>query len=435
MKPHKEQESVNSYKFTNSRRSLIYFSELGLSKKLISCLNRINFINLTPIQEKCIPLTLKGNDILASAETGSGKTGAYMIPVISLIEKSKKNKIIILVPTRELAKQILDVANLFFSKKEKFNSIILIGGESIREQTFKLKRNPKIIICTPGRAIDHLNRNSLDLKDVSTLILDETDKMLDMGFGPDIKKIIQLIPKERQTLMFSATIPKNIVKVAESYLNNPKKITIGKENNIPKNIKQEVKKVKPNEKYDELKKELMSRKGSILVFMKTKHGSDRLAKRLKDQEIISEAIHGDLSQNKRNKIIQRFRNNKFNILIGTDIVSRGLDIPHIQHVINYDLPQVPEDFIHRMGRTARAGKSGQVLTFITHENFKLWREINKLINPKSEKKNKSDDDTEFVKKRSKKDFHKKKKRIFSNGFKKNKKIGFSSKKPKQLIIS
>ena len=146
MKPHKEQESVNSYKFTNSRRSLIYFSELGLSKKLISCLNRINFINLTPIQEKCIPLTLKGNDILASAETGSGKTGAYMIPVISLIEKSKKNKIIILVPTRELAKQILDVANLFFSKKEKFNSIVLIGGESIKEQTFKLKRNPKIII-------------------------------------------------------------------------------------------------------------------------------------------------------------------------------------------------------------------------------------------------------------------------------------------------
>tara|TARA_B110000014_G_scaffold262082_1_gene255268 strand:+ start:450 stop:1493 length:1044 start_codon:yes stop_codon:yes gene_type:complete len=347
-----------------------------------------------------------------------------MIPVVSFIEKSKKNKTIILVPTRELAKQIMDVSNLFFSKKEKFNSIILIGGESIKEQTFKLKKNPKIIICTPGRAIDHLNRNSLNLKDVSTLVLDETDKMLDMGFGPDIKKIIQLVPKERQTLMFSATIPKKIVEVAESYLNNPKKITIGKENEIPKNIKQEVKKIKSNEKYDELRKELLSRKGSVLVFMKTKHGSDRLAKRLKDHKITSEAIHGDLSQNKRNKIIQRFRNNKFNVLIGTDIVSRGLDIPHIEHVINYDLPQVPEDFIHRIGRTARAGKSGEVLTFITHENFKLWREINKLINPRPEKKNKSDDDKKFLKKKSQKDFFKKKKRKFANEFKKNKKIKF-----------
>ncbi len=430
MKSHKEQESVNSYKFTNSRRSVIYFTELGLSKKLISSLNKINFINLTPIQEECIPLTLKGNDILASAETGSGKTGAYIIPVISFIEKSKKNKTIILVPTRELAKQIMDVANLFFSKKEKFNSMILIGGESIKDQIFRLKRNPKIIICTPGRAIDHLKRKTLDLKDVSTLILDETDKMLDMGFGPDIENIIRLTSKERQTLMFSATIPKKIVKVAELYLNNPKRITIGKENEIPKNIKQEVKKIKSNEKYDELKKELISRKGSILVFMKTKHGSDRLAKRLKNHEIISQAIHGDLSQNKRNKIIQQFRNNKFNILIGTDIVSRGLDIPDIEHVINYDLPQVPEDFIHRMGRTARAGKSGKVLTFITPENLKLWKEIDKLINSKSEKKSKSDDNKKFIKKKSRKDFLKNKKKKFVNGFKKSKKIKFSSNKPK-----
>tara|TARA_B100000575_G_scaffold161855_1_gene129325 strand:- start:1787 stop:3079 length:1293 start_codon:yes stop_codon:yes gene_type:complete len=430
LKSHKEQESVNSYKFTNSRRSVIYFTELGLSKKLISSLNKINFINLTPIQEECIPLTLKGNDILASAETGSGKTGAYIIPVISFIEKSKKNKTIILVPTRELAKQIMDVANLFFSKKEKFNSMILIGGESIKDQIFRLKRNPKIIICTPGRAIDHLKRKTLDLKDVSTLILDETDKMLDMGFGPDIENIIRLTSKERQTLMFSATIPKKIVKVAELYLNNPKRITIGKENEIPKNIKQEVKKIKSNEKYDELKKELISRKGSILVFMKTKHGSDRLAKRLKNHEIISQAIHGDLSQNKRNKIIQQFRNNKFNILIGTDIVSRGLDIPDIEHVINYDLPQVPEDFIHRMGRTARAGKSGKVLTFITPENLKLWKEIDKLINSKSEKKSKSDDNKKFIKKKSRKDFLKNKKKKFVNGFKKSKKIKFSSNKPK-----
>ena len=430
MKSHKEQESVNSYKFTNSRRSVIYFTELGLSKKLISSLNKINFINLTPIQEECIPLTLKGNDILASAETGSGKTGAYIIPVVSFIEKSKKNKTIILVPTRELAKQIMDVANLFFSKKEKFNSMILIGGESIKDQIFRLKRNPKIIICTPGRAIDHLKRKTLNLKDVSTLILDETDKMLDMGFGPDIENIIRLTSKERQTLMFSATIPKKIVKVAELYLNNPKRITIGKENEIPKNIKQEVKKIKSNEKYDELKKELISRKGSILVFMKTKHGSDRLAKRLKNHEIISQAIHGDLSQNKRNKIIQQFRNNKFNILIGTDIVSRGLDIPDIEHVINYDLPQVPEDFIHRMGRTARAGKSGKVLTFITPENLKLWKEIDKLINSKSEKKSKSDDNKKFIKKKSRKDFLKNKKKKFVNGFKKSKKIKFSSNKPK-----
>ena len=430
MKSHKEQESVNSYKFTNSRRSVIYFTELGLSKKLISSLNKINFINLTPIQEECIPLTLEGNDILASAETGSGKTGAYIIPVVSFIEKSKKNKTIILVPTRELAKQIMDVANLFFSKKEKFNSMILIGGESIKDQIFRLKRNPKIIICTPGRAIDHLKRKTLNLKDVSTLILDETDKMLDMGFGPDIENIIRLTPKERQTLMFSATIPKKIVKVAELYLNNPKRITIGKENEIPKNIKQEVKKIKSNEKYDELKKELISRKGSILVFMKTKHGSDRLAKRLKNHEIISQAIHGDLSQNKRNKIIQQFRNNKFNILIGTDIISRGLDIPDIEHVINYDLPQVPEDFIHRMGRTARAGKSGKVLTFITPENLKLWKEIDKLINSKSEKKSKSDDNKKFIKKKSRKDFLKNKKKKFVNGFKKSKKIKFSSNKPK-----
>jgi superfamily II DNA/RNA helicase len=264
--------------------------------------------------------------------------------------------------------------------------VSLIGGESITNQLSNLKRGPRIIIGTPGRINDHINRKSLNLKKTKILVLDETDRMLDMGFGIQIADIVKHIPDQRQTLMFSATIPTEISKLAEKYLINPKRISIGIKNQVPKNLKQEVLKINSNEKYDQLVKELKERTGSILVFMKTKYACDRMAKKLAFDGIKAGAIHGDLKQNRRNRIISDFRNNKFPVLVGTDIVCRGLDVPQIEHVINFDLPQVPEDFIHRIGRTARAGMSGNVISFITSSEHLKWRAIQKILDPKIQNK-------------------------------------------------
>ena len=346
----------------------------------------MGFVNPTPIQEQSIPIGLKGLDILGSAQTGTGKTAAFGIPIIENLNKDKNGIAVILAPTRELAKQIYDVIRELLGYRNTLKVTALIGGESITNQLRNLKRGPRIIIGTPGRINDHINRKSLYVKKTKILVLDETDRMLDMGFGIQIDEIVRNMTGKRQTLMFSATIPDDISRLADKYLVNPQRISIGSINQIPKSLKQEILKIRSNEKYDQLVEELKNRSGSVLVFIKTKYACDRMAKKLSFDGVKATAIHGDLKQNRRNKIISDFRNNKFSVLIGTDIVCRGLDVPQIEHVINFDLPQVAEDFIHRIGRTARAGMSGSVVSFITPNDHLKWRAIQKILDPKTKNK-------------------------------------------------
>ena len=244
-----------------------------------------------------------------------------------------------------------------------------------------MKRNPRLIVGTPGRINDHLKRNTLRLNNTTFLVLDESDRMLDMGFTPQINQVLETVPKKHQTLLFSATLPKNIIRLAEKYLNQPERISVGSTSTPIDKIKQEVIHVKDGDKYNQLIKEIYKRQGSILIFVKTRRNAEKMVKRLKYDDHDADAIHGNLRQSKRDRVIKAFRNNHFRILVGTDVASRGLDIPAIKHVINFDLPQVPEDFIHRIGRTARAGAEGSALSFVGGEDRSKWNAIQRLIDP------------------------------------------------------
>jgi len=348
------------------------FSQYNLNEILNKSLKSINFKTPTPIQEKSIPLILQGSDILGSAQTGTGKTAAFCIPLIELLMKSSRGSLLIMIPTRELAKQVIDVINSLIGHKNSINTATLIGGESMSKQISQLKKRPRIYVGTPGRINDHLQRGTLNLHDAKYLVLDETDRMLDMGFEVQINKIIKYLPINKQVLMFSATIPNNILKLSSNYLNNPIRISVGESNTVAKNIKQEIIELKSDEKLDQLIKQIDNRIGSILIFVKTKYGTEKLSKALSRKKIKSFPLHGGLRQSKRNTIMKNFRDMKFRILIATDVAARGIDVPHIEHVINYDLPQMAEDFIHRIGRTARAGSKGIALSFITKGDFTKW---------------------------------------------------------------
>ena len=359
------------------------FDNFGLCKALNVSLSKIGFKTPTPIQLKAIPLILKGHDILGSASTGTGKTGAFAIPIIQKIITSKDDCALIVTPTRELAKQIIDVVRDLLGPSNNVKASCLIGGEAISKQLKQLKRNPRIIIGTPGRINDHLEKKSLSLKKTAYLVLDETDRMLDMGFGIQIDQILKFIPEKKQTLMFSATFPKNIITLSKKYLLSPERISIDAENTILENIKHEVINVDSSKKYKALILQLEKRDGSILIFAKTKYSTEKLAKNLKNDGIKAAALNGDLRQSRRDKIMKSFREKKIRVLIATDIASRGLDVPHLKHVINYNLPQVAEDYIHRIGRTARAGSSGNAICFVSPEEGHLWLNIDALMNPDS----------------------------------------------------
>ena len=400
------------------------FSKFNLSDTLNKSLKSINFITPTPIQEKSIPIILDGNDILGSAQTGTGKTAAYAIPILDLLLKSKKSSVLILIPTRELAKQVLDVVHSLLGFKGSISSISLIGGESMSKQLSQLKRRPRIFVGTPGRINDHLRRGSLKFNDVKYLILDETDRMLDMGFEVQIKDILKHIKGEKQILMFSATIPKNIIKLSSKYLNNPVRVSVGDSNIVAENITQEIIELKSDEKLLQLIDQINKRNGSILVFVKTKYGTEKLAKSLSKNKIKSFPLHGGLRQSKRNTVMKKFREMKFRVLIATDVAARGLDVPHIEHVINYDLPQLAEDFIHRIGRTARAGSKGIALTFITKGDFVKWKEIQNILNPTNKNKSKKTSNKNSLNKKKinkTKNLDKKKRSSSKKAFNKNKK--------------
>lgn len=357
------------------------FSEFsGLSTHVLASLERMQFTEPTPIQAQAIPLALEGKDILGSAQTGTGKTGAFAIPMVSKLLNNQIQGALILTPTRELAAQVLVTINTIVGKNSGLNVALLIGGEDIRRQLVQLRRNPRIIVGTPGRINDHIERGTVQLSKVNFVVLDETDRMLDMGFGQQIDSIVAEVAPERQTLMFSATMPNNIMQMASKYLKNPERIAIGSCLKPIAAIDQQSIKLGEEQKYDHLVKELTAREGSVVVFVKTKFGAKKIADRLYRDRFEAEAIHGNLRQNKRDQVIQGFKNKKFRILVATDVAARGLDVPHVAHVINHDLPQCPEDYIHRIGRTARAGATGSAVNFITPQDNRLWRAIERFMN-------------------------------------------------------
>ena len=366
------------------------FEGFGLSPALSKSLAYMKYTTPTPIQAQAIPFALEGNDVMGTAQTGTGKTAAFAIPLVEKLLTNPRGSALVLTPTRELGKQIMDIMHQLLGPKSAIKTAFIIGGESMGKQLSQLRARPRLIVGTPGRINDHLERGSMMLNDTHFLVLDETDRMLDMGFTVQLEKIFKYMPDKRQTLMFSATLPKKILKLSEKYLNNPKRVSVGEANVVAKNIKQEVIRIEQDKKYNELMSQLYDRKGSVIVFIKTKHGADRMSKNLRRDGFTSEALHGDLRQNKRDKVMQNFRKQNFRVLIATDIAARGLDVPHIEHVINYDLPQVAEDFIHRMGRTARAGAEGSAISFISNQDGRKWHAIERLLNPNAASRRKEE---------------------------------------------
>ena len=394
------------------------FNNLGISKEILSNLKFLNFLSPTPVQQKAIQPGFEGKDIIAIANTGTGKTAAFGIPVIERLNKNKSLSAIILTPTRELAVQVGKHLKDLMGQNINIKCAVLIGGDSIKKQIDLIKQKPRIYIGTPGRINDHVTRKTLNLKNINILVLDETDRMLDLGFIEQIQKIINILPPKKQTLLFTATLPNNIKKISEKYLNNPVKISVETRENILRNIEHNVINIKQVDKYKKLLDELHTREGSVLVFMKTKHSSKRIYLKLQKDGISVNAIHGNVRQNKRLNILNKFRNQKFTVLIATDIAARGLDIPHIEHVINYDLPQRTEDYIHRIGRTARAGKKGSALSFISENDKNIWGNIYKLIATNENKAfNSKDLIDKSLNSKSKNVINKKEKKIFK-GFKK-----------------
>ena len=389
------------------------FSEYRLSDNLNKSLRDLRFNKPTEIQSKTIPLGIEGSDILASAETGSGKTASYLIPLINKISKEGKTSGLILTPTRELAQQVSEVCMSLLGYKSNINLALIVGGASMQNQLVQLKKRPKIIIGTPGRINDLLEKKSLILKYFNYFVLDEADRMLDMGFQDQVEKIIQYLPIKRQSLLFSATLPKEIIKLSSKYLKNPVRVNVKENKVIKTQIKQKVLNTKTEMKYDQLVDEISLRKGSILIFVRTKYSTEKLKKRLKKDTVKSLALHGDLRQNKRSRILKDFRDDKFRILIATDIASRGLDVPHIEHVINYDLPQVPEDFIHRIGRTARAGSVGEAVSFVTPNDKRMWKSIEKLMENLKNPDHKNQEDSKH---NSPKDLRKRKRKSKSRKY-------------------
>ena len=356
------------------------FNEMGLPESLTHTLNHLKFETPTQIQSIAIPIALEGRDILGSAQTGTGKTAAFAIPLIVNLYNKPTSKALVMAPTRELATQVMSQFASLLGRKTKIKSALLIGGDSMFKQLNQLRNKPRLIIGTPGRINDHLKRKSLQLDKLDFLVLDETDRMLDMGFSIQINEILKFAPSIRQTLLFSATLPPNIIKLSAKYMNDPVRVEVEKSDEKPLNIKQEVLYTKSDKKYDHLKSEIDKRSGSIIVFAKTKLNTETLVKKLSKDGYDAYSINGDLRQNVRTRVINNFRKMKFRILVATDVASRGLDIPHIEHVINYNLPENPDDYIHRIGRTARAGAKGETIIFITpSEKFK-WNKIKKLLN-------------------------------------------------------
>lgn len=355
------------------------FSQFELPLNLLGTLKKLQFYHPTLIQSKVIPIVLQRKDVLASSQTGTGKTGAFGIPIVAQLLKNQEEGALVITPTRELATQVMKLIYRLIPAQSKIKTALLIGGCSILRQVNQLKKRPSIIVGTPGRMNDLIERKVLKLKHIKTLVLDETDRMLDMGFSIQINEILKHMPQKKQTLLFSATLPKNILNLTKKYLNDEERVAIGSSSKPIESVNQKMLVVSEKNKYEVLTDQLDQREGAVIIFVKTKYGTEKLAKRLKGNQFQAQAIHGDLRHNKRERVIQGFRDKKYRILVATDIASRGIDVPHIQHVINYDLPQCTEDYIHRIGRTGRAGATGEAVSLVSERDKKKGEAICRLI--------------------------------------------------------
>ena len=361
------------------------FSDLNIIQPILNAIDSAGYESPTEIQRQSIPLVLEGDDMIGCAQTGTGKTASFAIPILQLLHgKPKQNKAIrtlIITPTRELAVQIDDNFKLY-SKNLKLKSLAIFGGVSQNKQVGSIKNGVDNLIATPGRLLDLMSQGIIKLNQIEILVLDEADRMLDMGFVNDIKKILKKVPEERQTLFFSATMPKSIRKFANTILNHPKEINVTPVSSTAETIQQSVYFAEKAEKELLLVKLLKENAERTLVFTRTKHGANRLVKKLEKSKILSAAIHGNKTQNARQRALNDFKDNKIQVLIATDIAARGIDIDMLSNVINYELPNVPETYVHRIGRTGRAGKEGIARSFCSIEEKKDLRNIEKLIGTK-----------------------------------------------------
>ena len=364
------------------------FEDLNLHHTLLKAVKDQNYTHPTAIQQQAIPLVLKKNDVLGSAQTGTGKTAAFALPILHHLinDKSNNSKIrtLVVTPTRELAIQIGEN----FTDYSKYNTIkntVIFGGVKQGSQTNELDKGVDVLVATPGRLLDLMGQGFISLKDIDYFVLDEADRMLDMGFIHDIRKILNELPKERQSLFFSATMPKNIVELSSQILRSPKKISVSPVSSTAETIKQFIYYTNKADKKDLLLHILKDKNiNQLLLFSRTKHGADRIARNLKKKNIQAAAIHGDKAQNQRQKALQAFKDSKIRVLVATDIAARGIDIDKLSYVLNYDIPNESETYVHRIGRCGRAGETGVSISICEPEENTYVKDIEKLINQKIE---------------------------------------------------
>ena len=361
------------------------FNQLGLIEPIIKALKDKNYQNPTPIQTKAIPLVLKRQDILGSAQTGTGKTAAFATPIIQLIHRIEgrnsdtKMRALIVTPTRELAIQI-DESIRDYSKYTHLKHTVIFGGVKQGKQVERLKKGVHILVATPGRLLDLIDQGFIRLDDIKLFVLDEADRMLDMGFIHDIRKLLGLLPKKRQSLFFSATMPRNIVDLSNKILTNPVKIEVSAVSSAAETVQQFLYYTNKKHKKDLLNYILGDENiDQVLLFSRTKHGADRITRNLKKQRIKSAAIHGDKAQNQRQKALQQFKDGYIRVLVATDIAARGIDIDKLKYVINYDVPNIAETYVHRIGRSGRAGEEGVAISICEPEENLFIKDIEKLI--------------------------------------------------------
>lgn len=353
------------------------FNTLGIAPKLLEVLSQLQFTSPTPIQHQCIPAALEGKDIVGIAQTGTGKTLAFGVPMIQLLSRNKGQGLILL-PTRELALQVDEVLRSI-GQRFGLRTAVVIGGASSRQQIQAMRRNPHIIVSTPGRLIDHLQQHNLTLNNIKIIVLDEADRMFDIGFAPQIKQILKYAPKERQTLMFSATMPKEIAQMAEQFMKTPWRIEVAPAGTTVAKIEQEIFFASKEIRLQLLEKILVDNPGTVLIFSRTKRGAKKISASVRNMGETAVEIHSDRSLAQRRAAMEGFKSGRFRVLVATDIAARGIDVEGIALVINYDLPDNIDDYVHRIGRTGRAGSGGKAISFAGPEERGSIRQIERLI--------------------------------------------------------